>query len=99
MGMPTELAIKNRELLLQHFTPYELREAVNIVGIDTVTASTHYVHHHYAPYHPTLRNKMINLFDSLTLPMSIALEQLAHEITNQQLDSDNVFPILFEYIP
>lgn len=99
MSMPTELTIKNRELLLKHFTPYELREAVNIVGIDTVTDSTHYVHHHYAPHNPTLRNKMITLFDSLTLPMSVALEQLAHEIANQQLESDNVFPILFEYIP
>ena len=99
MGMPTELAIKNRELLLKHFTPYELREAVNIVGIDTWAGSTHYVHNHYAPYHPTLRNKMITLFDSLTLPMSAALEQLAHEITDQQIECDNVFPLLFEYIP
>lgn len=99
MSIPTELAIKNRELLLNHFTPYELREAVNIIGIDTVTGSTHYIHHHYAPYHPILRNRMKNLFDSLTLPMSVAPEQLVHEITNQQLESDSVFPILFEYIP
>ena len=97
--MPTELAIKNREMLLQYFNPYELREAVNIVGIDTVAGSNNYVHNQYAPNNRILRNRMIHLFDSLTLPMITALEQLAHEITNQQAEKDNVFPILFEYIP
>lgn len=62
MGPLTELTIKNRELLLEHFIPYELCEAVNIVGID---GSTHYVHHHYAPYHPTLLNKKIDLLTHL----------------------------------
>lgn len=102
--MPSEEAIRNRDLLLNHFmNPHILRDAVNIVGSELVTGNHQWrqrAHDSFALAFPSYHAIMCDMFDRLRLADEQALIQLTTEILNAEKDYDGQgIPVLFQYIP
>ena len=104
MIVPSEQAVRNREILLERFIcPHTLRDAVIIVGSYLHSGLLEWrkqVHEHFALNFPSYRRDMIRIFDELTPPEEQALFQLTSEILEaEQQDDGKRLPVLFQYIP